>query len=99
MLLRSLLCAHVIFTDVLNLNPYDNFSQRQFCCSHSLLGFVSFCGWDLCLLSVANYNTELVSLNAQGINGFVIFKSVKAIFTWIKKQKANSAFLQETQFL
>ena len=42
---------------------------------------------------MANYNFKLLSLNARGIRDF---HKRKAIFTWITKQKADIAFLQET---
>ena len=45
---------------------------------------------DLYLLSMANYNFHLVSLNVQGIRDF---QERKTNFTWIKTQKA---LLQET---
>jgi len=44
-------------------------------------------------MSVANYNFNLLSLNARGIRDS---HKRKAIFTWIMKQKADIAFLQET---
>ena len=44
-------------------------------------------------MSIANYNFKLLSLNARGIRDF---HKRKAIFTWIKKQKVDIAFLQET---
>ena len=42
---------------------------------------------------MANFNFKLLSLNARGIRDF---HKRETIFTWIKKQKANIAFLQET---
>ena len=42
---------------------------------------------------MANYNFELLSLNARGTRDF---HKRKTIFTWIKKQKVDIAFLQET---
>ena len=44
-------------------------------------------------MSIANYNFKLLSLNARGIRDF---HKRKAIFIWIKKQKVDIAFLQET---
>ena len=77
----------------LNFNPYrKNFSGSQFYYSHDLLGFASFCGCDLCFLSVANYKFQLVSEYSRVRD----FQWRKTIFTWIKKQKANFAHLQET---
>ena len=78
----------------LNFNPYKkNFSESQFYYySHYLLGFASFCGCDLCFLSVANYKFQLVSECSRVRD----FQWRKTIFTWIKKQKANFAHLQET---
>jgi len=42
---------------------------------------------------MANFNFKLLSLNARGIRDF---HKRKTIFTWIKKQKVDIAFLQET---
>ena len=42
---------------------------------------------------IANVNFKLISLNARGIRDF---QKRKAIFSWIKKQNADIAFLQET---
>ena len=42
---------------------------------------------------IANANFELISLNARGIRDF---QKRQAIFSWIKKQNADIAFLQET---
>ena len=42
---------------------------------------------------MANFNFKLLSLNARGIRDF---HKRETIFTWIKKQKAGIAFLQET---
>ena len=83
-LLRSLLCAHVNFTDVLNFNPYNNFFPKP------VLLFL-WSAWLFLLLWM-----RFVSLNAQGIRDF---QERKAIFTWIEKQKADSAILHETEFL
>ena len=41
----------------------------------------------------ANVDFKLISLNARGIRAF---HKRKAIFSWIKKQNADIAFLQET---
>ena len=68
------------------------FSQRQFYFSHGLLGFASFCGFDLCLLSVAYYNFELVSLNAQRIRDF---KSVKRFLCGLKGKKSILPFYKK----
>ena len=42
---------------------------------------------------VDNVNVKLISLNARGIRDFA---KRKAIFSWIQKQNADIAFLQET---
>ena len=42
---------------------------------------------------IANVNFKLISLNARGIRDF---QKRKAIFSWIKKQNADIAFLHET---
>jgi exonuclease III len=42
---------------------------------------------------MTNFNFKLLSLNARGIRDF---HKRKTIFTWIKKQKVDIAFLQET---
>ena len=42
---------------------------------------------------MANYNFNLLSLNARGIRDY--FKR-KSIFTWVKQQNADIVFLQET---
>lgn len=42
---------------------------------------------------MANFNFKLLSLNARGIRDF---NKRETIFTWIKKQKVDIAFLQET---
>ena len=42
---------------------------------------------------IANVNFKLISLNARGIREF---QKREAIFSWIKKQNADIAFLQET---
>ena len=42
---------------------------------------------------VDNVNFKLISLNVRGIRDFA---KRKAIFSWIKKQNADIAFLQET---
>ena len=42
---------------------------------------------------VENVNFKLISLNAWGTRDFA---KRKAIFSWIQKQNANIAFLQET---
>ena len=42
---------------------------------------------------IANVNFKLISLNARGIRDF---HKRKAIFSWINKQNADIAFLQET---
>ena len=42
---------------------------------------------------IANVNFKLISLNARGIRDF---QKRKPIFSWIKKQNADIAFLQET---
>ena len=42
---------------------------------------------------MANFNFKLLSLNAQGIRDF---HKRKTVFTWIKKQKVDIAFLRVT---
>jgi len=42
---------------------------------------------------MANFNFKLLSSNARGIRDF---RKRKTISTWIKKQKVDIAFLQET---
>ena len=42
---------------------------------------------------MVNFNFKLLSLNARGIRDF---HKRKTFFTWIKKQKVDIAFLQET---
>ena len=42
---------------------------------------------------MANFNFKLLSLNVQGINDF---HKRGTMFTWIKKQKVDIAFLHET---
>ena len=42
---------------------------------------------------VDNVNFKLISLNVRGIRDFA---KRKAIFSWIEKQNADIAFLQET---
>lgn len=81
-----LLCAHAICTDVLYFNPYNHFFLK-------VVLLFSWSVWLCFLLSLASNNLELEALNAQGIRDF---QERKAIFMWIKKQNANSVFLQET---
>ena len=42
---------------------------------------------------MAHYRFNVLSLNARGIRD--LFK-IKSIFTWVKQQKADIIFLQET---
>ena len=42
---------------------------------------------------MANVNFKIISLNARGIRDL---NKRKAIFSWLQKQKADIAFLQET---
>ena len=90
--LCSLLCARVTFTDALNFNPCNNFLSKPVLLVSSSDWLYSLLLFDLYFLSVANNNFHLVFLNAQGIRDF---QERNSIFTEIKKQKPMLPFYKK----
>ena len=69
-----------------SLNYLVLFARLHFQLLYDLI-YNTFC------LKMVNFNFKLLSLNARGIRDF---HKRKTFFTWIKKQKVDIAFLQET---